>query len=107
MLYALTFRVVDEGYLRMASLPIGEQSKGYPVVVAVQPDIHALKTALELANLTSTDRDSLLAFARSAYDSPGVDICCDQLELSADQLSILCMTPGRLRTLSASRETAS
>jgi hypothetical protein len=44
MLYALTFRVADEGYMRMASLPIGEQSKGHPVVVAVQPDIALLKS---------------------------------------------------------------
>jgi hypothetical protein len=92
-----------EGYLRMASLPITEQAKGDPVV-AIQPNIEALEAALKLAEIGSTDRDSILSFAKIAYDSPGVDVCCDQLELSADQLSILCMAPGRQRSVNVSTE---
>jgi hypothetical protein len=80
----------------MASLPITELAKGDPVVV-IQPSIESLETTLKRAEIKSTDCDSILSFARIAYESPGVDICCDQLELSADQLSILCMAPRRHR----------
>jgi hypothetical protein len=38
MLYALTFRTSEEGYLRMASLPITEQAKGDPVVAMTGGD---------------------------------------------------------------------
>jgi hypothetical protein len=103
MLYALTFRTTEEGYLRMASLPIAEQAKGDPVV-AMQPNIQALEAALKLADIRSSDRDSILSFAKISYESPGVDVCCDQLELSADQLSILCMAPGRQRSVNWSTE---
>jgi hypothetical protein len=94
MLYALAFRVIEEGYLRLASLPIAEEAKGDPVI-AIQPNVQALQNALRLAETSSSDCDSILLFARTAYESPGVDVCCDKLELSADQLSILCMAPGR------------
>lgn len=89
----------------MASLPIAERAKGDPVV-AIQPNISALQTALGLAKIRPTDCDSILSFARNAYESPGVDVCCDQLELSADQLAILCMAPGRQRPFIASTEFA-
>lgn len=105
MLYALTFRTTEEGHLRMASLPIAERAKGDPVV-AIQPNISALQTALGLAKIGPTDCDSILSFARNAYESPGVDVCCDQLELSADQLAILCMTPSRQRRPIVSTELA-
>jgi hypothetical protein len=97
MLYALTFRVIEEGYLRLASLPIGKEAKGDPVI-AIQPNVQALQKALKLAEISSKDCDSILSFARTAYEFPGVDVCCDQLELSADQLSVLCLAPGRQKT---------
>jgi hypothetical protein len=103
MLYALTFRTIEEGYLRMASLPIAAQAKG-DQVVAIQPNIQSFEAALKLSGISAADCDSILSFARQAYESPGVDICSDQLELSAEQLSILCLAPSRQRAFIASKE---
>jgi hypothetical protein len=94
MLYTLSFRVTEDGYLRIVGLPSSLGVRADPVV-AIQYGCEVFEAAMKQARISPWDAASILSYAKKAYAHPGSDVCCDKINLTAEQLSFLCLTPKR------------
>ena len=93
MLYRLTFNLTGDGYLRIVGI-----AKDLPVVSAIHLNDKVLAEAVRAAQIAPFQTLRLLEAAREAGLQPGIDICCEAVELTQKQVDLLCLRPGRVVT---------
>ena len=91
MLYRLTFNLTTDGYLRVNGF-----AKDLPAVSAIHLDDKVLAAAVKSAQLAPFQTLRLLEAAREARMQPGIDICCEAVELTQKQVDLLCLRPGKV-----------
>ena len=93
MLYRLTFNLTTDGYLRIVGI-----AKGLPVVSAIHLTDKGLAEVVRTAQIAPFQTLRLLEAAREARLQPGIDICCEAVELTQKQVDLLCLRPGKVVT---------
>ena len=91
MIYRLTFQVTSDGYLRVTGV-----AKGLPLVSALHLNDDVLAEVIRRAQIAPFQTLRLLEAAREARMQPGMDICCEAVELTEKQIDLLCLRPGRV-----------
>ena len=93
MLYRLTFNLSTDGYLRIVGI-----AKDLPVVSAIHLTDKVLAEVVRTAQIAPFQTLRLLEAAREARLQPGIDICCEAVELTQKQVDLLCLRPGKVVT---------
>jgi hypothetical protein len=88
MLYRLTFNLTSDGYLRIAA-----SAKEPPSLSAVHLNERVLAEVVRTAQIAPFQTLRLLEAAREARLQPGIDICCEAVELTEKQVDLLCLRP--------------
>ena len=91
MIYRLTFQVTSDGYLRVTGV-----AKGLPFLVsAIHLNNDVLAKVVRTAQMAPFQTLRLLEAAREAQMQPGIDICCEAVDLTEKQVDLLCLRAGR------------
>jgi hypothetical protein len=90
MLYRLAFSVTVDGYLRVTGC-----AKGTPRLSAIHRSDKAFTALVSVAGLAQFLTLRVLEAARQAWIEPGIDVCCETVELNQRQIEVLCLQPGR------------
>jgi hypothetical protein len=85
MLYKFGFSITDDGYLKAMAF-----AKGLENLSAVHLNAKVFAAAVGIAGIPEPDSLELVAAAEAASVHPGVDICCEQVDVTREQLQILC-----------------
>ena len=93
MLYRLTFNLTSDGYLRVSGF-----AKDLPVVSAIHLNDKVLAEVVRAAQMAPFQTLRLLEAAREARLQPGIDICCEAVELTQKQVDLLSLRPGKVVT---------
>ena len=91
MLYRLAFRTTSDGYLQIMG-----SAKGLPPVRAIHFNDEVFERALERAHIPAAKTMEILAAARQAWPGVGIDVYCEAVELSPEQLENLRLLPPRM-----------
>jgi hypothetical protein len=89
MLYRLAFSVTTDGYLRVTGC-----AKGTPRLSAIHHS-DAFTALVSVAGLAQFLTLRILEAARQAWIEPGIDVCCEAVELNQRQIEVLCLQPGQ------------
>jgi hypothetical protein len=89
MTYRLAFIRTNDGYLKIFASAKGKASL---TAIHVNPDV--LMVGARLANLSELEIDNLNSAAERAWLEEAVDLCCEAIELNADQLKSLGFIEG-------------
>jgi hypothetical protein len=81
MTYRLAFIRTNDGYLKVFASAKGQASL---TAIHLNPDVFGV--AARLANISELDMDTLMSVAQRAWAEEGMDVCCEAVELEADQL---------------------
>lgn len=92
MLYRLAFGITSDGYLRVTA-----SAKGQPNLSTVHLNDKVFAVAAQTAQLAPFQTLRILEAARDARRQPGIDICCETVELTEKQMEHLCLRAGRDR----------
>jgi hypothetical protein len=84
MTYRLAFLRTKDGYLKVTA-----SAQGAPLLVAIHLNPDALTMTARMANISQQDVYSLNWTANRAWDSDGMDLCCEAIELDSDQIKSL------------------
>ena len=84
MVYRLAFGITSDGYLRLTGT-----TSGLPQVSALYLDDLAYAATVKAAGLAPFQTLRLLEAAREARNHPGIDICCEALELDQKQIDAM------------------
>jgi hypothetical protein len=90
MLYRLAFRITDDGYLRVVS-----SARGSREVYAIHLSDEIFAAAVNAADIAPFQTLRMLEAARHARHKPGMIICCDDVELTQEQIDVLCPRADR------------
>ena len=93
MLYRLAFGITGDGYLRVVG-----SAEGSPEVSAIHLNDSTFAAIVKAAGLAPFRTYRLLEAAREARLHPGIDICCEAVELTQKQLEALCLQTRKART---------
>jgi hypothetical protein len=92
MLYRLAFQVTDDGYLRVTG-----GARDSPVLSALHLNDKVFGAAVRAAQMAPFQTLRLLEAAREAGKQPGVEICCEAVELTQEQVEVMCLQSGRAK----------
>ena len=92
MHYRLAFGITDDAYLRVTAA-----APGQPVVSAIHLNDEVLAVAVRKAEMGPLQTLRILEAATEARKQPGVEVCCEVVELTPRQLDLLCLQPRRDR----------
>jgi hypothetical protein len=70
-------------------------AKDLPVVSAIHLNDRVFATAVRAAQMAPFQTLRLLEAAREARNQPGIDICCEGVELNQNQIDLMCMRPSK------------
>ncbi len=84
MTYRLAFLRTKDGYLKVTA-----SAQGTPLLVAIHLDPDVFTMAARAANVSQQDLYSLNWTANRAWDNNSLDVCCEAIELDADQIKSL------------------
>jgi hypothetical protein len=90
MFYRLTFVVTHDGYLRVSAA-----APGLPVFSAILLNDKVLSVAIGGAGMSPLQAVRMLKAANEARRQPGIEICCEVVELNQRQIEALCLQPRR------------
>jgi hypothetical protein len=90
MLYRLAFGITGDGHLRVAA-----SAKGQPEVSTIHLNDEVFAVVVRAAQMAPFQTVRLLEAAREARRQPGMDICCEAVELTPMEIEALCLRPGR------------
>jgi hypothetical protein len=90
MLYRLAFNITSDGYLHVTAA-----AKGSPTVSAIHLNDQVFAVAVKTAQTAPFQTLQLLEAARKARIHPGIDICCEAMELNEQQVELLCPQRGK------------
>ena len=91
MLYRLAFQMTGDGYLRVT----GVARDSSFAVSALHLNDTVFGSAVRAAQMAPFQTLRLLEAAREAGKQPGVDICCEAVELTPEQVEAMCLQTGR------------
>jgi hypothetical protein len=89
MLHRFAFRTTDDGYLKVTAF-----AKGWPNVSAVHVNDVVFAAAVGLSGIPEPKSLELAAAARETFVNGGMDVCCETVDLTREQLTILCPQAG-------------
>jgi hypothetical protein len=89
MTYRLAFIRTNDGYLKVFA-----SAKGHASLTAIHVNPDVLMAGARLANLSELEIDNLNSAAERAWLEEAVDVCCEAIELNADQLKSLGFIEG-------------
>ena len=93
MVYRLVFNLTSDGYLRVTGA-----AKDLPVVSAIHLNDEVFGASVRAADMAPFQTLRLLEAAREARIQPGIDICCEAVELSQKQVDLLFLRSGKNQT---------
>jgi hypothetical protein len=86
MLYRIAFNITGDGYLRVTGV-----ASGTPALSAIHLNDQVFAAAVKKAQMAPFQTLRLLEAAREARKKPGIDVCCETVELSQSQIDVLCL----------------
>ena len=86
MLYRLAFQMTGDGYLRVTGV-----ARDSSVISALHLNDKIFGAAVRAAQMAPFQTLRLLEAAREAGKQPGVDICCEAVELTQEQAEAMCL----------------
>lgn len=92
MLYRLAIGTTRDGYLQVTA-----HAKDAPDISAIHLNVEVFAGAVIISKIAPSQTLRILAAARQAVDQPGVDVCCEAVELNETQVERLRLQPGRKR----------
>jgi hypothetical protein len=93
MVYRLVFNLTSDGYLRVTGA-----TKDLPEVSAIYLNDEVFGSSVRAAQIAPFQMLRLVEAARDARIQPGIDICCEAVELSQRQVDLLCLRSGKNQT---------
>jgi hypothetical protein len=90
MLYRLAFQMTGDGYLRVTGM-----ARDSSAVSALHLNDKVFGATVRAAQMAPFQTLRLLEAAREAGKQPGVDICCEAVELTPEQVEAMCLQAGR------------
>ena len=84
MIYRLAFLHTKDGYLKITAA-----AKGTPTLTAIHLNPEVFGASARIANLSAEQIENLRGTAERAWPDDGIDVCCEAIELEADQLKDL------------------
>jgi hypothetical protein len=90
MLYRLVFNITSDGYLRVTGV-----AKDLPALSAIYLNDRVFGVAVRTAQLGSFQTLRLLEAARQARNRPGIDICCEAVEINQNQTDVMRLATGK------------
>jgi hypothetical protein len=93
VLYRFTFRRTHDGYLKVTATAIGLHD-----VSAIHLNVDVFAVAVSAAGVPPPQSLELVEAARAALAQVNANVCCDSVELSWDQIDILCPRSKEGRT---------
>jgi hypothetical protein len=94
MHYRLAFNITHDGYVRVTAAA----AQGQPVVSAIHLNDQVLSVAIRAAGMAPLQTLRILEAARGARKQPGIEICCEVVELNPRQLDMLCLQRKKIET---------
>jgi hypothetical protein len=92
MLYRLAFQMTGDGYLRVTGVARDSSS----AVSALHLNDKVFGATVRAAQMAPFQTLRLLEAAREAGKQPGgVDVCCEAVELTPEQVEAMCLQAGR------------
>jgi hypothetical protein len=89
MQYRLAFKITDDGYLRVTGT-----AKDCPAISAIHLNDRVFAAAVKAARMAPFQTLRLLEAAREARSQPGIEICCESVELNQEQRDEMYLRPG-------------
>ena len=89
MQYRLAFKITGDGYLRVVGT-----AKGCPAISAIHLNDKVFAAAVKAALMAPFQALRLLEAAREARSQPGIEICCESVELNQEQIDEMYLRPG-------------
>jgi hypothetical protein len=86
MFYRLAFNITHDGYLKVMA-----SAKGFPGCSAVHLNDSVFAAVVNAAGFGPLQSLRLIEAAREARIYPDLEICCEVVELSDQQLQTLCL----------------
>ncbi|MBB5331783.1 hypothetical protein HDF14_005432 [Edaphobacter lichenicola] len=84
MIYRLAFLHTKDGYLKITAA-----AKGAPTLTSIHLNPGVFGVAAKIANLSAEQVEDLSWTAERAWNNDDIDVCCEAIELDADQLKSL------------------
>lgn len=84
MFYRLTFDITTDGHLRITG-----EAEDRAVFTAIHLNDKVFATVVRAADIAPFQTLRLLEAAREARNQPGVEICCEAVELNQKQVSVI------------------
>jgi hypothetical protein len=91
VLYRLTFSSTVDGYLKVSAY-----AKNAKALTATHFNHEVFAKVLEHAAIKQPKLDELIVMSTEAMGMQGMDVCCEELDLSPEQLQILCLQPNSI-----------
>jgi hypothetical protein len=88
MLYRLSFQVTEDSYLLVRSF-----AKDGSSLSAVHLNEEVFGAALLNAQVHEPNSTEIMLSAQTAWRNPRTEVCCELVELTTEQLEILCLLP--------------
>ena len=88
MQYRLSFKITADGYLRITGT-----AKDYPAISAIHLNDTVFAAAVKAARMAPFQTLRLLEAAREARSQQGIEICCESVELSQEQMDEMYLQP--------------
>ena len=92
MLYRLAFQMTGDGYLRVTGV-----ARDSSVLSTLHLNDKVFGAAVRAAQMAPFQILRLLEAAREAGKQPGVDICCEAVELTQEQAEAMCLRVGKAK----------
>jgi hypothetical protein len=87
MAFRLTFRK-DQEFLQVTAHPDASM-ENRQTLITEHADPTVFATALGIAGVSTAPESTLAAAAEQAWESPGIEICCEAADLTPGQLNSL------------------
>jgi hypothetical protein len=89
----MAFGITSDGYLRVTA-----SAKGRSEISTIHLNVDVFAVIVESAGLTALQTVRILEVVLEALKQPGVEVCCETVELSDNQVQRLCLRPDRQRS---------
>jgi hypothetical protein len=89
MIYRLAFGITSDGYLRVTA-----SAKGQPEISTIQLNDKVFAALVKASDLAPFQTLRILEAAREARSKPGMEICCEAMELTDKQIERLGLRSG-------------
>jgi hypothetical protein len=90
VIYRLAFGITGDGYLRVTG-----SAKGALDAAALYLNDQVFAATVKTAGMAPFQTLRLLEAARQARLEPNLDVCCEAVELTQNQIDALCLRPGK------------